>query len=348
MKKITTMSLSALSVAALLTLAACGGGGDGGGSSTGSTSSNSGSSGSNSGSSGSGSTSAAVPGTLVSPQYPAGGAQLVALNLLNQYRTQCGFPALKQNTVLDQAAQNHAKYMGLNGAVTDTEASGSQGFTGAGYIDRAIAAGFPSGALGIGVSGAGNAVFTSNFNATLAGQQFVYSLLGGAYHAVVSTFPVDNAGFGEYETQTTSGSYTYTESWQSISLYNTSTQAMQNGPKTFPCDGVTGVPYREVGEIPTPPNVSTSGWGTPIVVMGNLSDTIILQSASVSGPSGAVAVQVLNANTDPNKLVGTYQAVAYPTSPLSPNTTYSVTLNGTVNGAAFSRSFSFTTGNVVG
>ncbi|MBF5008604.1 CAP domain-containing protein [Burkholderia pseudomultivorans] len=338
MMKLKTISLSALSVAAALALAACGGGGDGG-------STNTGSSGNNPNPSNPPSTS--VPGTVDTPQYAAGSAQLAAMNLLNQYRTQCGFPALKQNTVLDQAALNHAKYMGLNSAVADNEVSGNAGFTGGTYVDRAVAAGFPAGVVGIGASGA-SAVFTSNFNATVAGQQFVYSLLGGAYHAVVATFPVDVAGFGESETQTTSGSYTFTEAWQSVSMYNAKALTLQGGPKTFPCDGVTGVPYREVGEVPTPPNVSTSGWGTPITVMGNLTDVISIQSATVVGSSGAVAVQILNSDTDPNKLVGKYQAVAYPTAPLTPNTTYSVTINGTVNGTAFSRNFSFTTGNVIG
>ncbi|AXK68299.1 CAP domain-containing protein [Burkholderia sp. IDO3] len=340
MKKLTTISLSALAAASLLALAACGGGGGDSGST------NTGSNGNNPSNPGTPSTT--VPGTVDSTQYPAGSAQLAAMNLLNQYRTQCGFPALKQNTVLDQAAQNHAKYIGLNGAVTDTENSGNQGYTGASYSDRAVAAGFPTGTIGIGASGAGNAVFTTNFNATLAGQQFVYALLGGAYHAVVATFPVDNVGLGEFETQVASGSYTYTESWQSISMYGAAAMPLSNGPKTFPCNGVTGVPYREVGEIPAPPNVSTAGWGTPVTVMGNLTDVIVLQSASITGPSGAVSVQVLNSDTDPNKLLGKYQAVAYPTSPLQPNTTYSVSINGTANGTAFSRNFSFTTGNVVG
>ncbi|VWC47066.1 SCP-like extracellular [Burkholderia lata] len=341
MKKITTISLSALAAAAVLALAACGGGGGDSGST------NTGSNGNNPNPSNPGTPSTTVPGTVDSAQYPAGSAQLAALNLLNQYRTQCGFPALKQNTVLDQAAQNHAKYMGLNNAVTDNEVSGNAGFTGGTYADRVVAAGFPKGTLGIGASGA-SAVFTSNFNATVAGQQFVYSLVGGAYHSVVATFPVDVAGFGESETQTTSGSYTFTESWQSISMYSASAQTLQNGPKTFPCDGVTGVPYRAAGETPVPPNVSSSGWGTPITVMGNLTDVIAIQTATVTGPSGAVAVQILNSDTDPNKLIGKYQAVVYPTSPLTANTAYSVTITGTVNGTAFSRNFSFTTGNAVG
>ncbi|WP_186141554.1 CAP domain-containing protein [Burkholderia gladioli] len=346
MKKITTISLSAIAAAALLALAACGGGGgDSGSASSGST--NTGSTGNNQNPSNPGTPSAAVPGTVASTQYPAGSAQLAALNLLNQYRSQCGFPVLKQNTVLDQAAQNHAKYIGLNGVVSDTEVSGNQGYTAATYTDRAVLAGFPSNSVGIGASGAGNAVFTSNFDPTLAGQQFVNALLGGVYHAVVATFPVDNAGFGEFETQVASGSSSFTESWQSVSLYSNHTQPIANSPMMFPCDGVTGVPYRGIGEIPAPPNVSSSGWGTPISVMGNLTDTVVIQSASVTGPSGAVAVQIINSDTDPNNLLGKYQAVAYPTSPLQPNTAYSVTITGTINGKAFSRSASFTTGNVV-
>ncbi|KVL32117.1 serine protease [Burkholderia territorii] len=338
MTKLKTISLSALSVAAALALAACGGGGDGG-------STNSGSSGNNPNPSNPPSTS--VPGTVDSPQYAAGSAQLAAMNLLNQYRTQCGFPALKQNTVLDQAAQNHAKYMGLNGAVTDSEVATNQGFTGMTYVDRAAAAKFPAGAIGLGVS-VGVATGTGSFSDTQYGQQAVYSLVGGVYHSDVATFPIDTVGIGEYQTQVSSGASQFTTSWLSMSILNIASKGVSNAPATFPCDGVTGVPYKETSEIPMPPNVSNTGWGTPISVMGSLSDVIVLQSASITGPSGAVAVQVLNSDSDPNKLLGKYQAVAYPTSPLQPNTAYSVTINGTVNGTAFSRNFSFTTGNVVG
>ncbi|WP_323122474.1 CAP domain-containing protein [Burkholderia alba] len=340
MKKLTTISLSALAAASLLALAACGGGGDGGSTNTGST-------GNNPNPSNPGTPSTSAPGMVDSAQYPAGSAQLAALNLLNQYRTQCGFPALKQNTVLDQAAQNHAKYIGLNGAVTDTEVSTNQGFTGATYVDRAAAAKFPAGAIGLGVS-VGVATGTGSFSDTQYGRQAVYSLVGGVYHSDVATFPIDTVGIGEYQTQASSGTYQFTSSWLSMSLLNIASKSVSNAPATFPCDGVTSVPYKETSEIPMPPNVSNTGWGTPISVMGNLPDVIILQSASITGPSGAVAVQVLNSDSDPNKLLGKYQAVAYPTSPLLPNTTYSVTIDGTSNGTAFSRNFSFTTGNVVG
>lgn len=338
MKKITMIGLSALSIAAVLALAACGG--DGGSSSTGSN-------GSGSGSSGGGSTPVAVTGTLDSPQYAQSSAQLAAFNLLNQYRTQCGFPALQDNTVLDTAAQSHAKYEGLNGGLSDNEVSGNSGFTGVTYLDRAVQVGFPSTAAGWGV-GAGYATLTSGFSASQAGQQFVSSLTAGVYHSGAVMYPVNTVGIGEYETQTTASGNAFTNAWASMSFLNPQTVKIANAPLTFPCQGMTGVPYGSVGETPMPPNVSGTGWGTPVVVMANPTDTVVLQAVSYTGPSGIVAVQMLNSTTDPNKLLGQYQAVAYPTSPLQPNTMYSVSITGTVNGTAFSRNFTFTTGNVLG
>ncbi|WP_321883997.1 CAP domain-containing protein [Burkholderia cepacia] len=339
MKKITTISLSALAAASLLALAACGGGGDGG-------STNSGSTGNNPNPSNPGTPSTTVPGTVDSAQYPAGSAQLAALNMLNQYRTQCGFPALKQNTVLDQASQAHAQYMGLNNVVTDSEVASNQGFTGATYADRATHFGFPSSAIGAGVSG-GFSVTANGFSQSVAGTGFVNSLLAGVYHLSAVMYPTELAGFGEYETQSVVQGTNVTTAWQSLSLRNTSTKQLLSSPVTFPCEGVTGVPYASRGETPTPPNVNGM-WGTPITVVGNITDTVTVSTAVLTSGSGQATLQVLNASSDPNKLVPQNTAVAYPTSPLTPNTQYSVTLTGTVNGQPFSRNFSFTTGNIVG
>ncbi|SAL05227.1 SCP-like extracellular [Caballeronia calidae] len=335
--KITAFLTSSITIASAVVLAACGGGG---GSSSPTTSTPT---------SSSSSTSQTVTGTLSTPQYASTSAQLAAFNMLNQYRTQCGFPALQENTVLDTAAQNHAKYIGLNNTITDTEVLGNPGFTGVTYATRATYATFPQSVFVTGASGAGNEAFSSSFSAAVAGQQFIYSLLGGVYHNVVAAYPANLVGYGEYQTQSTVGAYTYTDSWQSMSLSSTQAQTVSNAPLTFPCQGVSGLPYKDVLETPTAPNASSSGWGTPVVVMGNSTDAVLLQSGTMTDTSGnQIILQVLNSTTDPNKELAAFQAVAYPASPLSPNTTYSVSLTGTVNGTAFSRSFTFTTGNVVG
>lgn len=328
MEKTKKFGLAAISVAALLALSACGGGG--GGSSTASAPSSTGAS-----------SSTVTTGNLTAPQYAANSAQIAAFNLLNQQRQQCGFPALTENTVLDQAAAAHAKYMGENGGtITDTEVSTNTGFTGATYSDRATTAGFPTGASVAGVSGGyyTNAALTE----TQYGQQLVWGWLSGVYHIAVGVLPTTEIGVGWNET-TFNG---FPEVQASLSLANP--QPVSGGPLTFPCQGTTGVAYSAGGETPTPPNTS-GNWGTPIAVAGNLTDTIVLQSATIADASShVVTMQLLNSASDPNHLLPAYEAVAYPTSPLSANAAYSVSMSGTVNGQPFTRNFTFTTGNIVG
>lgn len=323
------LSLLAIATASAFVLSACGGG-DGAPSSAVSSSS------------GGGSTAPSQPvaGTLASPQYAAGSAQLAAFTLLNQYRTQCGFPALQENTVLDQAAQAHAAYMSANGVVSDSETSGKPGFTGVTYQDRAIAAGFQN----VYVGGAGGGYYT---NATLSdiqyGQQHVIDWLAGVYHIAIGVWPSSIVGVGVSKTMYAG----YPDVRASISI-DAPKSMSGNLPLTFPCQGTTGVAYLSNGEIPAPPN--TSGpWGTPVAVAGNPSDTVVLQSGTMTDNAGhAIGLQLLSSANDPNKLLPAFVAVAYPAAPLLPNTQYSVSLTGTVNGTPFSRSFTFTTGNIVG
>ena len=120
-----------------------------------------------------------------------------------------------------------------------------------------------------------------------------------------------------------------------------------NLPLTFPCQGTTSVAYLSNGEMPSPPN--TSGpWGTPVVVAGNPSDTVVLQSSTMTDNAGhTIGLQLLSSANDPNKLLPAFEAVAYLASPLQPNTQYLVSLTGAINGTPFSCGFTFTTGNVV-
>lgn len=120
---ITLPRIAAMACVASLTLllTACGGGG-GGGSTPSPTATSSGTT----------ATASSQPsGTVTTPTYAAVSAQGAAFTLLNQYRQQCGFPAMQENTILDQAAQNHTQYMMANGGtITDTEVKGNPGFTG--------------------------------------------------------------------------------------------------------------------------------------------------------------------------------------------------------------------------
>lgn len=321
----STFTLTSAAVAAAILVAACGGGGGG--------------------------SSAAAPATpastststnLTSPQYAADSAQLAALTVLNQQRQQCGFAALQENSTLDQAAQAHAQYMGLNaGAITDTEAAANPGFTGITYADRAVHFGYPQSIYVGGVSGG---VYT---NATLSdaqyGQQLAYGWLSGVYHIAVAVWPVTSIGIGYNK-----GSFNGFPLVQGSLSIGNMTGTLANAPLTFPCQGTAGVAYLAGGETPAPPNTSGNS-GTPVAVAGNVSDTIHLQSGTMTDSGGhSITLQLLDSSNDPNKLLPAYEGVAYPATPLTANSTYSVAITGTLNGVAFSRTFTFTTGNIVG
>ncbi|MCA8270710.1 CAP domain-containing protein [Burkholderia vietnamiensis] len=322
----------AIAVAAsALFLTACGGGGDGGSSNTGSNT-------------GGGTPPAQTPtsGNVNPPAYAGGSMESAAFTLLNQQRQACGFPALTENTTLDQAAKAHAQYLGTNNVMSDTEVAGTTGFTGVTYADRAAHFGYPSGSVD--VTGVSAGAYT---NATLTdeqyGQQLVNTWLSGIYHIAIAAWPITTVGVGM--NKTTFNGFPVVQGSLTIANLQPMTTT---GPLTFPCQGTTGVAYKGTGESPTPPN--TSGpWGTPVAVAGNPTDTIVMQSGTMADTSGnIISLKVLDSSTDPNKLLPKFEGVAYPTSPLQPNTTYSVSLTGTVNGTAFSRNFTFTTGNVIG
>jgi uncharacterized protein YkwD len=338
-KNISGLTAIAFATAAFA-LAACGGGGNSAASSAAPTSDTSANSGSSSNSNSS--TPTVNTGDVSTPQYAANSAQVAVFQLLNQNRQQCGFPALTENTVLDQAAQAHADYLAANNLVSDSEVQGNPGFTGVTYTDRAAHFGYPS-SVGAGGVSAGY-YSTTTLTETQYGEQMLYAWLSGVYHIGIATWPASQIGVGWNETPY--NGYPNVHAVLTLAHIQSITGSL---PLTFPCQGTTGVAYSSIGEMPAPPNTS-GNWGTPIAVAGNSNDTVVLQTGTITDPtSGAVVnLQVLNAASDPNKELPSYEAVAYPTTPLKPNTTYSVSLTGTYNGAAFSRNFTFTTGNVIG
>lgn len=122
-----------------------------------------------------------------------------------------------------------------------------------------------------------------------------------------------------------------------------------NSPLTLPCQGASGVPYKAVGKTPAPPNTSSCPWGTPVAVAGNRSDAIVLAGATMTYSAGHVIdLQMLYSANDPNKLLPTFETVAYPTSALAANSHHSVSFTGTRNGTPFAGVSAFSTGNVIG
>ena len=332
----TSRNIAALSASAALclTLAACGGGGGGGAATLGGRSTTTTTTSSN--------TTIPAGTTLAAASYAPNSVQAGIFNQINAYRTECGFPALQENTILDAAAQDHAKYMTLNGfTVTDTEAQGNPGFTGTNGMAQAVAAGWPAGVF----AGVMDVGYSGSATGSGIGVEMAMTWATGVYHQNGIIFPVQLAGVGA-----SSGPYSgYTFNNASLQLgeINPNNTGGSGTIRTFPCSGITGIPYGMAGgETPVAPNISANGFGTPVTVVGNLGDNVELTSATMTSMTDGttITLNILNASTDPNKELGAYEAVAYPSSPLQPNTSYQVNLNVTDNGKEFNRTFTFTTG----
>jgi hypothetical protein len=330
---------TALSIALVSLLAACGGGGGGSeGASTGPVDN------------GGAVTPPTPPAALVpagttleTANYTAGSVAASVLQAVNGYRKQCGFPTASQNTLLDKIAQTHADYMQANGSlVTDYQEKGKPGFTGVSVSDRAAVGGWPS-ALGTGTVNAG-LLSMDGLKPAEAGSLIAASWAAGAYHQILVASHSTLVGIGATAT-TLQGFSGYVGGVVFSSPTSTPANITTSGNVlTWPCEGVANMPYKVVSEIPKPPG-TTNAFGTPVTVLGNPGDTVTISSATMVSAAGTVVnLLVLNSTNDPAKIVQLYQGVAYPASPLEPSTTYNVTINGTINGKAFTRTFRFSTG----
>ena len=320
---ITTPRVGLGAVLCLCTLlAACGGGGGGSTSTSSSTSP----------------ASAGNTGTLSSPQYAPGSPELAAFTELNSLRQECSFPALSENTLLDQAAANHLAYLQDNQAIGHTEIQGDPGYTGATLQQRAQAVGYPFGAVG---------EIIDADTTDVGGAQAVVALATVPYHAALAFAPFTDIGaaYGPVVMGPTTTYYT-----AEVTLgYQVQAASYGNAPLTFPCEGTTGLPTGATSETPTPAiNGQAVAFpiGTPIVVEGNAGDTVLLASGQMTDPSGnVIALDLLDSSDDSNHEMPPWAAAGFPARPLQPNTTYGVTLTGTINGTTFSRNFSFATGS---
>lgn len=329
MKQAIRTAAFATSILMTALLAACGGGG---GASSGSTTT---------------STTTVPSGTtLTTSQYASGSVEAAMFSAINADRQMCGFPVYQENTLLDQAAQNHTVYMLDNGGtITDFETQGNPGFTGVTGQDRAEYVGWPTGVS----TGTGSAGYYTNatLTSTQYGDALVAAWASGVYHQSLLVDPMSLTGLGV--SQTTYNGYPQLAASLMIGEF-VNTMSASASPMTFPCQGATGLPYENGGgETPTAPGV-TGAFGTPVSIVGNPSDVIRISSGSMIdlANSASVPLQALDSSTDPNHVLPAYVGVVYPTSPLTANTQYSVTISGTVNGTPFSRNFTFTTGSTVG
>lgn len=274
---------------------------------------------------------AGTPGTLATNTYS--GEMAGYLAQLNTYRTQCGIPALSQNTVLEAAAQT----LGTGGNTTSVE------------LATAFAYVAPSTVGGI----RGN-YWSNSTNNTLVGQLELQTAMMDYNASLTMMRPYTDVGM----VLTLGKAGSINQRGASV-LFGNPVSRNTSAPVTFPCANTTDIAPYTTGNggglsysgLPATA-LSSDGTegpsgreGTPIVVFANPGDTLVLTNAAVTAQGGAgVPVTLI---TGASRTRYGYEGAVWPQQNLLPNTAYDVVIFGTVNGVAFSRSFTFRTGAAI-
>jgi uncharacterized protein YkwD len=280
--------------------------------------------------------STGAPGTDVAAPTLTNNVAVDGRVWLNYRRAQIGLPVLAENSMIDQAAQSHSDYQRVNG-ITHIEDPAKQGYTGATLDQRMKAAGYTF----RGANAIGEVIAASSSN---SGFYNAEQLITAIYHRFVIFEPVfREIGSGS---AVTANGYTYF----------TADMATNNGlgggvspgtVVTWPFNGQTQVTPNFFSDQEEPdPVENVNEVGYPISVHANMSSTLAVQNFSVRphGGSDLQVKQIGNQTTNAQgQMVASTAVAIIPLAPLAARTTYDVSFNGTVDGIAISKSWSFTT-----
>jgi Cysteine-rich secretory protein family len=288
--------------------------------------------------------------TIPTATYALGTEELAGFALLNQERQHCGFGLLAQNQQLDQSAGAHAKYLAVNGlSYGHRETAGLPFFTGVTETSRATAAGY---------SGPVAAVLAGDLDAIgkWGAVDHVRNLLAAPYHMLGMIDAYADVGVG-HARQVSPNDAAYETTATNITL------GQRGGVNdldpsqiyTYPCAGSTGVNAALVNENPSPIPLNLTQdyrkYGTPIAVTVRAGMALKVTGvvlAPAAGGAPVVTTVIVDQANDPQR--STYMRVAgsvayaLPMSPLLPLTVYTATVTGTSAGVAFTKTFTFTTG----
>lgn len=227
---------------------------------------------------------------------------------------------------IQKASNAHANYMQLNGGLTHQEVSGKPGFTGVNFWDRMKAAGFagPGGAMFEVIHSLGD-----GHGAILGESGWINTL----YHRIpFVSYGAKGFGFGNN-----------TGKWATIDFSSGGATPAATAVSTWPVDGDTAVwtTFRCASEIPNPlPGQTYAGY--PISLTG--AKALAITEHAITQGTNTIDHAFLTKVTDGAGLIPDSQVYLIPKNPLLKSTRYDVKVSGTVGGAAFTQTWSFTTG----
>lgn len=252
-------------------------------------------------------------------------------NWIAYRRAQIGVPAVTQNAQIDNAALGHSEYLRINNLMSHDQVAGRQGFTGANLGERLNAAGYTLDrntgyAYGEVISG------TTNRSGFFMAEELITAI----YHRFVIFEPMFRE-IGTGAATAASGYNYFTADFASRGGYGPG--IARNTIVTWPFNGQTQVVpnfFSDTEEPDPVPNRNEVGY--PVSVHTNLDSTLAVQAFTLR-PRGGANLEVLRVDPTGSKTA----ASIIPVQPLRAATTYDVVFTGTVNGAAVTREWSFST-----
>ena len=265
-----------------------------------------------------------VRGLFSAPDY-----QLKTLNRMNYHRTLAGLDTLSLQADLNDASQGHADYLGGNNLSGhyQNETSFPLGFTGVKPADRATAEGYEWGGIGEAISLGHDA------------EGGVDSLMTAIYHRfILLGIGYTEVGVGDNDSH---------PAYNFVQVINPArpkgTDEPQNVMAIYPKDGQTDVPLKFNSDEESPdPIDSQNTVGYPVSIQFSSDYAVTLTNFTLSKDGVPLNAKILEKTTDDNISKDDYAVISYAT--LEPETQYEAEFTGTVNGASFQKTWSFTTG----
>ncbi|MBC3883618.1 CAP domain-containing protein [Undibacterium griseum] len=267
--------------------------------------------------------------SVPTPTYAASSDELAAFNEINAIRKLIGLGLLAQNTLLDKSANNHMKYVVANNPNNaHIEDPLKSGFTGVAPIDRASYMGYTGSVgelVGFGngldaVKGLMNTIYHRDILLDQTTEHVGISLLP------TTTVPVADVEIGSIKGQRNASDFL----------------------TTYPFDGQKNLPLQMALETPSPFGIAYTDYATktssPVAFYSASGTALIVSSFTVSQGANLLTGRVLTSSNDTNGLTRKNAASWLGIAPFQPNTTYTASFTGTVNGVAVSRTWTFTTG----
>jgi hypothetical protein len=247
-----------------------------------------------------------------------------SLARINTYRAWIGIPPLEMHPALMAAAQSHADYWLRNSGSMPglhNQTPGAPGFSGATMSERASNFGY-SGSINENIGLSGSMLSTVDWSIATINHRL--TLIDPRYrHIGFGAVRSGNGGMETIKLGAPNWSNTAEPAWQS-----------------WPVDGTTNVGLTYLGSAPSPFSNVPYPVGYPITLKYHGSGSVSFSSATLRATGSQVSIL---AETGHGWLTRNTMMILA-TNPLQPHTTYQVTVQGTANGQAFTRAWTFETG----